>query len=96
MRHTIQSVVEVGEDSTIHVVSDEHDSAWETPFVPSTSSHRDPSRALTEVAPSTPVPQEGETPSIPETPHFDPDQGDPSPDDPVIGVATKIESNEKM
>ena len=47
-------------------------------------------------APVGPVPQEGETPSIPETPHFDPDQGDPSPDDLAIGVATKIESKEGM
>ena len=46
--------------------------------------------------PSTPVPDEGGAPSIPETPHFDPDQGDPSPKGPAIGVATKIESKERM
>ena len=91
-----QFVVEVSEGSDIHVVSDEHDSAWETLFVPSTSSHRDPNRAPTEAAPSTPVPQEGETPSIPEKPYFDPDQGDPSPDDPAIGVVTTIESKKRM
>ena len=43
---------------------------------------------------STAVPHEGEAPSIPETPHFDPDQGDPSPEEPAVGVATKIESKE--
>ena len=76
----IQSVVEISEGNTIHVVSDEHDPAWETLFVPSVPSQRDPNRAPTEVAPSTLVPQGEETPSIPETPHFDPDKGDPSPD----------------
>ena len=92
----IYSRIEVSEGSDIHVVSDENDSAWETLFVPSTSSHRDPNRAPTEVAPSTPVLKEGETPSIFETPRFDPDQGDPSPDERAIGVATKIESKERM
>ena len=92
----IYSRIEVSEGSDIHVVSDENDSAWETLFVPSTSSHRDPNRAPTEVAPSTPVLKEGETPSIFETLRFDPDQGDPSPDDRAIGVATKIESKERM
>ena len=32
--------------------------------------HEDPNRAPTEVAPSSPVPREGETPSLPGTPHF--------------------------
>ena len=44
-------------------------------------------QAPTEVAPSTPVPHEGEAPSIPDTPRFVPDQGDPSPEEPAIEVA---------
>ena len=48
----------------------------------------------TVVAPSTPVPPEEETPSVPETPRFDPVNGDPSPDDPAVGVATKIEAKD--
>ena len=45
---------------------------------------------------STPVPHEGETPSIPDTPHFVPDQGDPSPEEPSVGVATRIAVKERM
>ena len=73
----MQSVVEVSDGSDTHVVSDEHATAWEELYLPYTPSHEDPNKAPTEVAPSTPVPHEGETPSIPDTPHFDPDQGDP-------------------
>ena len=87
----IQSVVEVSGESDIHIISDEHASGWEDLFVPSLPSHKDPNKAPTQVAPSTPVPHEGEAPSIPETLHFDPDQGDPSPEEPAMGVATKIE-----
>ena len=83
----------VDDESSVHVVSDEPDTAWEALFVPSASSPRDPNRAPTEVAPSTPVPQGEETPSVPETPHY---KGDPSPDNPAIGVATKVESKERM
>ena len=36
--------------------------------------------------------KKGETPSIPDTPHFTPDQGDPSPDEPAVGVAVRIEA----
>ena len=38
----------------------------------------------------------GETPSVPDTPHFAPDQGDPSPDEPAIGTATRIVAKERM
>ena len=65
-------------------------------YLPSIPSHEDSNRAPTEVVPSTPVPHEGETPSIPDTPHFDPDEGDPSPEEPAIGVASKIEAKERM
>ena len=44
-------------------------------FFPASSSHRDPNRALTVVAPSTPRPPSEEVPSIPETPKFDPEGG---------------------
>ena len=64
--------------------------------MPSESSHRDPNRAPTVVAPSAPVPQDEETPSVPETPRFDPEKGDPSPDDPAVGIATKIEAKDSM
>ena len=57
----IQSIIEVSNGSDIHVVSDEHASAWEDLFIPSLSSHMDLHKAPTEVAPSTPVPHEGET-----------------------------------
>ena len=77
----IQSVVEISEGSDIHAVSDEHATALEELNLPSIPSRGDPNRAPTEVAPSTPLPHEGETPSIPDTPHFDPDQGDPSPEE---------------
>ena len=66
------------------------------PPSPFHTSSGDPNQAPTEVAPSTPAPHEGEAPSIPDTPHFDADQGDPSPEDPAIGVATKIEAKERM
>ena len=36
--------------SSVHVVSDESETAWEALFVPSASSHRDPNRAPTVVA----------------------------------------------
>ena len=56
----------------------------------------DPNEAPTEVAPSTPVVEEGETPSIPETPHMEPDQGAFPPVDDAVGVATRIEEKEAM
>ena len=92
----VHSAVEISDESSVHVVSDDSETAWKALFVPSASSHRDPNRAPTVVAPSMPVPQGEETPSVPETPRFDPDKGDPSPDDPAIGVATKIEAKERM
>ena len=44
---------------------------------------------VSDEAPSTPVPQGEETPSIPETPHFDPDKGDPSPDHERTGIGAR-------
>ena len=89
----IHSVVDI---SLIHVISDEHAKAWEELYVPSIHAREDPNQAPTEIAPSTLAPQEREVPSIPDTPHFDPDQGDPSPEEPAIGVATRIEAKERM
>ena len=63
-------------------------------FVPSSSSHRDPNRAPTEVAPSTPVPPEEAAPSIPATPKFDPDHGGSLPEEPAIGLATRVEAKD--
>ena len=53
----VGSVVDLESDMRGAVtLSDPTDDAWEALFVPSSSSHRDPNRAPTEVAPSTPVP----------------------------------------
>ena len=46
------------------------------------------------VAPSTPVPPEEETPPIRETPRFEAAPGDPSPNEPAVGMATKIEAKD--
>ena len=92
----IYSVVDVSDESDIPVISDEHATAWEALYVPSIHTREDPNQAPTEIAPSTPAIQEGEAPSMPETPHFHPDQGDPSPEEPAIGVATRIEAKERM
>ena len=56
----------------------------------------DPNQAQTELAPSTRDVEEGETPSVPETPHFKPDQGDTSPEEPAMGTATRIVAKERM
>ena len=84
----LYSVVEVGSESDVPVISDEH--------VPSVDPRQDPNQASTEVDPSSPARQEGETPSIPDTPCFHPDQRDPSPEEPAIGVATRIAAKERM
>ena len=86
----------VSDESDVPVISDEHATAWEALYVPSKHTREDPNQAPTEIAPSTQVAQEGETPSIPDTPHFDPDRGDPSPTEPAIGVATRIQAKERM
>ena len=91
----VDSAAETSDESSFHVVSYASDTAWEALFAPSSSSHRDPNRAPTVVAPSTPVPQDEETPSVPETPRFDPEKGGPSPEDPAIGIATRIEAKER-
>ena len=92
----LQSVITVSDEGDVPGDSDRHAIAWETLYVPSTPDGADPNQAPTEVAPSTPVIEEGETPSIPETPHYHPDQGDVSPEEPVMGTATRIVAKERM
>ena len=72
----VGSATEVSDDDGAHTLSDDTEEAWEALFVPSSSSHEDPNKAPTEVAPSTPVP---------------PDEGVPSTSEPpAIGAATRI------
>ena len=92
----LHSVVAVSDESEVPVISDEHASAWEALYVPLMPSQADPNHAPTEVAPSTPSAQEGEAPSGPDTPHFEPDQGDPSPEEHAIGTAIRIVGRETM
>ena len=57
----IHSVVDITDESDIHVVSEEHATAWEELYVPSIHSREDPNPP-TELAPSTPVPKKGRHP----------------------------------
>ena len=50
-------------------VSDRHATAWDALYVPSIPAREDPNQAPTEVATSTHDVEEGEIPSVPETPH---------------------------
>ena len=90
----IQSVVAVSDDGEVPVISDS--SEWASLYRPLLPSAVDPNEAPTEVAHSTPLAEEGETPSIPETPHLEPDQGASSPMDDAAGIATRIEGKEVM
>ena len=90
----IQSVVAVSDDGEVPVISDS--SEWASLYRPLLPSVVDPNEAPTEVAPSTPLVEEGETHSIPETPHLEPDQGASSPVDDAVGIATRIEGKEVM
>ena len=56
----------------------------------------DPNQAPTEVAPSTPALEEGETPSLPVTPRLEPEQGALPPGNEAVGIATRIEGKEVM
>ena len=90
----VQSVVAVSDDGEVPVISDS--SEWASLYRPLLPSAVDPNEAPTEVAPSTPLAEEGETPSIPETPHLEPDQGASSHVDDAAGTATRIEGKEAM
>ena len=54
----------------------------------------DPNVAPTEIADSTPLPHEGETHSIPETPKLAPDQGPFSPGEAAGGAATHVDGKD--
>ena len=86
----------ISDESRVRVVSDDSKTAWEALFVPSESSHRDPKKNEHPqwLLPLHPSHIDEETPSVPETPRFNPEKGDPSPDDPAVGIATKIEAKD--
>ena len=90
----IHSVLAMSDDGEVPVISDS--SEWASLYRPLLPSVADPNEAPTEVAHSTPLVEEGETPSIPETPHLEPDQGASPPADDAVGVATRIEGKEVM
>ena len=92
----LQSVITVSEEGEVPCDSDRHALAWEALYVPSTSGGMDPNQAPTEVAPSILDVEQRETPSIPETPHYDPAKGAVSPEDPARGEATRIVAKERM
>ena len=92
----LQSVITVSEEGEDPCDSDRHTLAWEALYVPSTPDRVDPNQAPTEIAPSIPDAEQGETPSIPETPHYSPDQGGVSPEEPAMGAATRIVAKERM
>ena len=92
----LQSVITVSEEDEVPNELDRRAVAWETFYVPSTPDGEDLNQAPTEVAPSTPAVVEGETPSVPETPHYQPDQGGVSPEEPALGTATRIDAKERM
>ena len=93
----IHSVVDISDGSDVQVVSPEHATAWEDLYVPSIPPHaRIPTkhRQKLHLLPQFHMKERHHQYQI--TPHFDPDQGDPSPEEPAIGVATKVEAKERM
>ena len=90
----LHSVVDVGDEDEVPVISDS--SSWASLYRPFEPTLVDPNKAPTELAPSTPAVEEGETPSVPETPHLVPDDGATPPVDGAVGIATRIEGKEVM
>ena len=90
----LHSVVTVSDEDEVPVISDS--SSWASLYRPMPQTMADPNEAPTEVAPSIPALEEGETPSIPETPHLKPEDGALPPADTAAGVATRIEGREVM
>ena len=84
----------MSDEDEVPVISDS--SSWASLYRPLAPTLVDPNEAPTEVAPSTPVVEEGETPSIPETPHIQPEDGALPPADTAVGIATRIEGREVM
>ena len=64
--------------------------------IPSTHTREDPKPSTNRDCPFYPCHTRREAPSIPDTPHFAPDQGDPSPDEPAFETATRIVAKERM
>ena len=91
----IQSVITVSDERESARPLDERALAWEALYVPSIPDDRDPNQAPTKVAPSIPEELE-ENPSIPATPHFDPEQGDVSPKDAAKGEAIRVVAKGQM
>ena len=75
----LHSVVAVSDDDEVPVISDA--CSWASLYRPMPPTIVDPNEAPTEVAPSTPALEEGETPSIPETPCLEPEKGALPPED---------------
>ena len=90
----LHSVVAVSDEDEVPVISDS--SSWASLYRPLAPTLVDPNEAPTEVAPSIPVVEEGETPSVPETPHLQPEDGALPPADTAAGIATRIEGREVM
>ena len=90
----LHSVVTVSDDDEVPVISDS--SSWASLYRPAEPTLADPNKAPTELAPSTLAVEEGETPSVPETPRLEPEDGATPPVDGAVGVATRIEGKEVM
>ena len=92
MRHTTDFVVAVSNDDEVPVIS--NPSSWASLYRPQEPTIADPNEAPTEVAPSIPALDEGETHSIPETPRLEPEKGALPPEDEAVGIARRIEGRE--
>ena len=90
----LHSVVAVSDDDEVPVISDS--SSWASLYRPRPPTVVDPNEAPTEVAPSIPALEEGETHSIPETPRLEPEKGALPPEDEAVGIATRLEGKEVM
>ena len=88
----LHSVVAVSDEDEVPFISDSSD--WASLFRPEEPAIVDPNQAPTEAAPSTPALEEGETPSLPVTPHLEPDQGALPPGNEAVGIATRIEGKD--
>ena len=90
----LHSVVAVSDEDEVPFISDSSD--WASLFRPEEPAIVDPNQAPTEAAPSTPALEEGETPSLPVTPHLEPDQGALPPGNEAVGIATRIEGKDAV
>ena len=84
----------MSDEEEVPVISDS--SEWASLYRPLLPSLADPKEAPTELAPSTPLAEEGETPSVPETPRLALDQGASPPVEDAAGEATRIEGKDIM